>query len=254
MHEFVIAFDIGNSMTDAGLVNVHTHQVIQKHRFTTKETVARFENTINQLLHFSDLKSCLVCIACVSPEITKSLKSTVATMSSRDTVFVHHTDLLPITFGYTNPQQLGTDRIANALGSYALYPQKNCLIICSGTAITVDLLSASGVHEGGIIMPGVHTQLKSLSVQTSALPEVQPVASTSFPGRSTEECIQSGVLLGIAGSLDRFVLEAQKKFGNDLIVLTCGGNWHLHEKLVGFSFVNIPDLTLLGTAMLGSFH
>ena len=50
-----------------------------------------------------------------------------------------------------NFNQLGSDRIVNAIGAKSI---KNCIIIDFGTATTFDILK-NGVYDGGVIAPGV---------------------------------------------------------------------------------------------------
>ena len=54
---------------------------------------------------------------------------------------------------YDNPEQLGADRWAALVGARALHPGA-CLVVCAGTATTVDVLDAEGNFQGGLILPG----------------------------------------------------------------------------------------------------
>ena len=68
--------------------------------------------------------------------------------------------------------QVGSDRIANAIGSINYY-KKNCIIIDFGTATTFDIALIKNIYEGGIIAPGVNLSLRSLSELTAKLPLIK---------------------------------------------------------------------------------
>jgi len=59
---------------------------------------------------------------------------------------------------YERPWQLGADRWAALIGARALLGStclgSTCLVVCAGTATTIDRLDASGLFRGGLILPG----------------------------------------------------------------------------------------------------
>jgi len=65
--------------------------------------------------------------------------------------------------------QLGSDRIANAIGAFSQY-KKNCLIIDFGTATTFDIVRNPGIYEGGVIAPGIKLSILNLNRFTASLP------------------------------------------------------------------------------------
>ena len=70
------------------------------------------------------------------------------------------------SFNIKNKKNLGSDRIANAIGAKKF---KNCLILDFGTATTFDVIK-NGIYEGGVIAPGVNLSIKNLSQATALLP------------------------------------------------------------------------------------
>lgn len=102
--------------------------------------------------------------------------------------------------GYRVPAQLGPDRWAALIGARALHRGAS-LVVCAGTATTVDLLQADGLFAGGIILPGFDMMRRSLAGNTAALPLAQgPFALHPL---STEEAIFSGCLHAQAGAIER---------------------------------------------------
>ena len=83
---------------------------------------------------------------------------------------------------YPKPATLGGDRWAALLAAAALYPRQSLIIVDAGTAVTVDLLGDDGVHQGGVILPGV-----SRNVGGVARPNRKP-RRRGFGGRRTAGC------------------------------------------------------------------
>ncbi len=59
-------------------------------------------------------------------------------------IFLDHTLPMPLKISYDTPETLGHDRIAAAAGAQKLLPGAPLLIMDLGTAITIDLVTASG--------------------------------------------------------------------------------------------------------------
>lgn len=101
--------------------------------------------------------------------------------------------------GYANPQQLGADRWACALGARALFPQRDVVIVSAGTALVVDALNAEGLFLGGMIAPGYRLMKQALATQTARLPLAQG-ACVDFPD-NTADAIESGCVSALCGAM-----------------------------------------------------
>ena len=103
---------------------------------------------------------------------------------------------------------------------------------------------------GGAILAGIETQIRGLHAATNTLPAVaMPGKKIPLPGTSTEECMQAGAAHGTAGALNHLVRKYRSLLGGKCIVLATGGGWHVTSKLVDFKFIEVPDMTLIGTAL-----
>ncbi|MFD2367487.1 type III pantothenate kinase [Pseudoduganella sp. GCM10020061] len=104
---------------------------------------------------------------------------------------------------YRNPQQLGADRFAAALGARALEPGKRIVVATCGTATTIDAVDAQGDFLGGMIVPGVGLMAASLARNTAQLPMVQPGTLPAGFADNTDDAILSGILSAQAGAIER---------------------------------------------------
>ena len=74
-----------------------------------------------------------------------------------------------IKINVRNKNQVGSDRIANAVGVYKKY-NTNCIVVDFGTATTFDVVTKEGVYKGGIIAPGINLSIKSLTNSADQIP------------------------------------------------------------------------------------
>lgn len=150
---------------------------------------------------------------------------------------------------YDNPKEVGADRIANAVAAYERY-QQALVVIDFGTAITFDVISASGEYVGGLIFPGVQISLDALFLKAAKLPRVELEKPTRVVGRDTISSIQSGIMYGYAGLVDSIVEKIEREMKVKAIVVATGG---LAGGIAGeTSCIKevIPDLTLEGLRIL----
>ena len=138
---------------------------------------------------------------------------------------------LPICLKYTTPETLGTDRIANAVGANALYPNRNVLSIMAGTCLVADFVSEKGEYLGGSIAPGVRMRFQALSRFTSRLPLVEPKNIDFFVGDSTQNSILSGVMNGITQEINGIIRQYSRHY-SQLKVILSGGDAELLQNSV----------------------
>lgn len=122
---------------------------------------------------------------------------------------------------YETPKTLGSDRFLGCLGAVKA-TDKDVLVIDSGTACTIDYMTADRVYRGGIIMPGLQSIHRSLHISAPDLPEISIDIPEKFPGKSTTTSIQWGVnglfIAAIRSFIDRF-----KKGGHEFEIFLTGG-------------------------------
>jgi type III pantothenate kinase len=101
---------------------------------------------------------------------------------------------------YRQPEKLGIDRWLALLGAHRHYPGHCCVVDC-GTAITVDVIDASGRHLGGLISPGLVSMKKALAADTAAL-GFNPLHYSAGLADTTAAGIDNGTLLAAAGLIE----------------------------------------------------
>jgi type III pantothenate kinase len=136
---------------------------------------------------------------------------------------------LPFRLDYATPHTFGADRLALCAWSRHLFEEKSVIAVDIGTAITFDVLDAAGVYLGGLIMPGIDMMAGALHSRTAQLPQVRIQRPESLLGRSTEECIRSGIFWGVVKQISGLIAaisdELIRDFGQPSPeVIATGGN------------------------------
>ena len=103
-----------------------------------------------------------------------------------------------------NFKQVGSDRIANAIGSYHAY-KKNCLVIDFGTATTFDVVKKPGIYDGGVIAPGIKLSIINLNKSTALLPLLNLKTNAKSYGKNTKDALNSGFLWGYKGLINNII-------------------------------------------------
>ncbi len=84
----------------------------------------------------------------------------------------------PVQLDVDSPERVGTDRLLNAVAANRLrQAHQGAIVVDSGTATTIDLISSNGVFCGGAILPGLLLSARALHEYTSVLPFVPPPLS-----------------------------------------------------------------------------
>lgn len=128
------------------------------------------------------------------------------------------------------PEEVGADRLVNAIAAWEQYRQ-DLIIIDFGTAITFDCVSARCEYLGGTILPGIAISLDALSTRTAKLPRID--VTTPPPhviGTNTVDAMKSGILNGYGALVDGMAEKIQKELcpnGEPMKVLATGGMAHL---------------------------
>ncbi|OGW78448.1 MAG: hypothetical protein A2Z83_04685 [Omnitrophica bacterium GWA2_52_8] len=125
---------------------------------------------------------------------------------------------------YKQYNNLGIDRLLNAFGVSKSY-RAPAVIIDFGTAMTVDYLDKNHTFQGGLIIPGPELSYQSLIAKAALLPKNArlPKKNVSFYGKTTYECLQSGILQGYGAMTDELIRRFRAKYGKSILAVATGG-------------------------------
>lgn len=222
----ILTLDVGNTNMTGGVFK--GEEIIATFRITTKmpRTSDEYGMLLCNLLEQnkidpSDIKDAIICS--VVPNVMHSLASAM----------IKYLDIKPIIVGadlktglriaVPNPQQVGADRIVDAVAAYEIYGGP-VLVMDFGTATTYDLVDESGAFIGGITAPGIRTAGKALWEDAAKLPEIEIVKPEKIVGIDTITSMQSGLVYGQIGQTEYIVKKVKEETGLDnLKVVATGG-------------------------------
>ena len=153
-----------------------------------------------------------------------------------------------VTNAYDDPEQLGPDRWAALIGAHAWSPG-NHVVVCMGTATTIDALTSSGAFLGGMILPGFDMMHASLASKTARLGSERGKVVT-FP-HSTRDAITSGAIRATCGAIEHLCIEMQQAGHDNVTVIATGGAASAFSSACKRSIILCDRLVLQGLVRIG---
>jgi type III pantothenate kinase len=248
----LIAVDIGNSSTKVGWFDAASDgetlpQPVMTVDFPTGQTP--LEEIARQL----PAEPCRWLVASVQREGQRVLTKWVATHRHDDELHVLGYRDLPLEVRADVPDKVGVDRLAAAVAANATRdPSRPCIVIDAGSAVTVDLVSAAGSFEGGVILAGFKMQGEALFGGADQLPLTVLAPNDQPPpvlGKNTEAAIRSGLFWGAVGSVREIVAGLSAPLNPPPQVIVTGGDLRQLAKHLGGEARYVPNLVLAGIAL-----
>ncbi|GEK10579.1 type III pantothenate kinase [Pseudoalteromonas peptidolytica] len=125
-----------------------------------------------------------------------------------------------VTCAYPAFQNLGIDRWLTVLAAHALYPTQDVIVIDSGTATTVDVVTAQGQHLGGWIVPGLDLMTTSITARAERVFCDDNTPFLAEFAKNTPEAVKNGALAAMIGLVQSAKLQLDNK---SALVLCTGG-------------------------------
>ncbi len=247
----VLAIDIGN--TNVVIGGFENGKICFTERLSTNRnsTASEYAMSIKSVLDFNGLANHPFeggILSSVVPMVTNAVKTAVEKITGQNVIVVGPGVKTGLKILLDNPNQLGSDRVADAVAATNNYPCP-MVIVDLGTATTVSVIDANKNFIGGMIIPGVNMSLDSLANRTSQLPHISLDPPKRLIGRNTVDCMRSGIIYATASSLDGLVERIENELGQSCTLITTGG---LSKVIVPFCKRNmvIDDHLLLKGLMI----
>ncbi len=237
----LLAIDIGNSQINLALFR---EENLVKANFFPRDDWQKFP--LKKFIGKKEVDA--IFLASVVPSLTKKVAFFCRqNLSLKPKIITAEDCGIPIKI--KNPKEVGVDRVLNALAVFSIDHQPT-IIVDTGTATTIDLVSEKGAYLGGIILPGLKISVEALAEKTALLPEVKIKKPKSLIGKDTISAIQSGIIYGSAESISGLIARMKKESKKNLLVVGTGGWIKILAPLVKTIDKIEPHLTLKGLALL----
>lgn len=249
----LLAFDIGNSTVGMALFpeplksnnffleKIPTHPIMPPIFY--KETFIKFiTNKIKRNNFPEDIN---VIISSVVPEANNHIEIAIREIINKKPLKVSYKINCGIVFQVKKPEQIGADRIANAVaGIY--YLKKEFAVIDFGTATTITIIGNQRDFIGGVILPGIELMQKSLYSGTAKLPLISIKVPKSTLGRDTQSSISSGIIYGTAAAVEGIIKKLERELSFRLKLIFTGGFSNIISPLIKKRHLLNPFLTYEG--------
>lgn len=250
-----IAVDIGNSNIVLGIHQDDNWKHIIRFETKVDYSVEAYINLIRVEFGRQEVKDVLgskVVISSVVPRLG-AVFVYVMRMLTGGTPILLSSDIysrLPVLV--TNPGEIGTDLVANALAAWDLF-RGNVIVVDFGTALSITTVSDAAQIIGVAIAPGLQTAVDSLFNRTAQLPEVTLTAPDSVLGQNTIHSINAGIVYGYKGMVEELVARTKAEINGPASVVATGGMLHIIAPLTKIFDHTDPNLTLEGLRMVGRY-
>jgi type III pantothenate kinase len=209
----LLVIDVGNTNMLVGVYD--GDKLIEHWRLETKKerTADEFGIFFKELFQFANLQLKVIktiAISNVVPPLEFSLNRMCERYFQITPMFVDASVASPLKIGLSNPEEIGADRIVNAIAGIHQYGTP-LIIVDFGTATTFDYIDKHKVYQGGCIAPGIAISNEALFQHASKLPRVEIKKPAHIIGQNTIESIQAGIFYGYVGMVDEIVRRIQNE-------------------------------------------
>ena len=237
--------DIGNTFIKLSILNhkykikkiynLETNKIYQK-KFRNKFLRGISKKLFNKKVLFSS----------VVPKAFKEIKND---LSKKKFIVLEIKETLVkklIKLKIKNYNELGSDRISNAIGSLNY---ENSIIIDFGTATTFDIVKKR-VYDGGVISPGVNSSILNLNRSTALLPKFRLKKTQKIYGKNTQEALNAGFLWGYQGLINNIINKISSKSKLNFKIILTGGYAKLFKKYIKRTTIVDQNITIKGIAKI----
>jgi len=243
----VLIGDIGNTITKICVIESNTLKILKTIHFNTNKILLKNFLKKNLKKIFKKETVCRVALfSSVAPKYQKILGNFLKreyAIKLREIMEKNIKKIIKINI--KNKNQVGSDRIANAVGAYKCY-KSNCIVLDFGTATTFDVVTKNGIYNGGIIAPGINLSLKSLISAADQIPVFSITKQKKIIGKNTLEALRSGFYWGYSGLINNIILKIEKETKKKYKIIFTGGYADLFKKSIRRSFTVDRNITIRG--------
>ena len=243
----IIIGDIGNTLTKICLIEEGNFKIKKIVYFNSKNIFSPnfLKKKLNKLIKNKSIGK-IALFSSVVPKYEYLLKKFFKKKNKIKLVEIREKKIKKIVkINIRNKKQVGSDRIANAVGVYKKY-KKNCIVIDFGTATTFDVITKNGNYNGGIIAPGINLSLSSLVNSADQIPAFSIKRQNKIIGKNTIEALRSGFYWGYVGLINNIILKIEKETKRKYKVIFTGGYADLFKTSIKRPFRIDKNITING--------
>ncbi|MBI5396819.1 MAG: type III pantothenate kinase [Verrucomicrobia bacterium] len=236
----ILLVDIGNTNVHLGLAN--DRRVLRCWEFPTRDATRH--------PRFVRAKVTGAIIGSVVPAAVAPMRRAIRRVYGVEPLLVSRKLDLGIGIRFPRPEQIGADRLCNAVGVVHRYGAP-AIVVAFGTALAFDVVNQRAEFIGGVIAPGLSAMTEYLYQKTALLPKIKLVEPRHAIGKSTVEAMETGAVIGYRGLVREILIAIWRELdGKRPIVVGTGA----YAKLIAAKLSDIervdPLLTMEGLRII----
>jgi len=235
-----LVIDVGNTSITYGLFEKNK---LQKKSLLTTKNFKKFKIDKNKITD--------IIYASVVPAVDIFFKKYFSKKNFKE---VTYKNIPLIKIGLQKKEEVGIDRLVNAVGTIAMH-KTPAVIIDFGSATTFCIIDKKNTYRGGLICPGINMSRQTLHEKTAKLPLIEiNKKPKKLIGTNTVEAMEAGIFWGYQSMIDGILNKLKNKQCKDYQVIATGG----YAKLISKNMeqkVDIVDseLTLKSLNIIGNY-
>lgn len=248
----IFAVDVGNTNIVVGAIDGEDVKFVERISTDKTKTDLEYAMMFKSVLEIrkisvSDIEGSI--ISSVVPEINQILKTSIEKLLNKTPLIIGPGVKTGLNIKLNDPAELGADMVVAAVAAIKEYPLPQ-IIFDLGTATTISVISKEGDFLGGSILSGVKTSLESIINKSSLLTNISYDSPGNVIGKSTIECLKSGVVYGTASMMDGMIDKIENELKEKPTVIATGGLSSYFIKYCNHEIIFDDQLLLKGLGII----
>ena len=248
----VLVVDVGNTTSVFGLFRGEDLVLDLRVSSEGQRTADEYAAMLLPLFQHSGIRAEQVesmMVSSVVPPVNRHLERFATRYFQTKPMFVEPGLDAGIEIVYDNPNEVGADRVVNAVAAKARWGAP-VVAVDFGTATTFDVVDETGAYVGGVICPGLVISAEALFARASRLWKVDVRKPQRVLAKNTSEAIQAGLYYGYIGLVDGILERLLEELPTPCSVVATGGQAELIASGSRFIREVDPHLTLTGLRLI----
>ena len=216
----LLAIDVGNTQTALGLFDGETLSEHRRLATDGNRTGDELGALLGDLVDLGSVDG--ICLSSTVPALVREYELFAERWAKAPLFVVEPGVRTGIPMRHDAPHQVGPDRIVNSVAAKERYGAP-CIVVDFGTSTNFDVVSPEGEYVGGVLAPGIEISMEALFERAARLTKVDFAEPPAAIGKTTEQALQSGLVYGFTGQVDRIVEEIRRELGAEARAVATGG-------------------------------
>lgn len=186
-----------------------------------------------------------VILSSVVPSLTERVKRAVEKAIGKRCMILNKKLKTSLAIRMDNPNELGSDLIATAIGAIDEY-QKDCLIVDLSSVLSFTIVTKKREFLGGSLFPGIRESSHNMMKSSAQLMEIELEPVKRKIGKSTKESMNSGIVSGYISLIKNFSKELEEESKLKLLKIATGDDLNIVKDQLLDDFIIDRDLIFKG--------